>query len=972
MVLFKVSVTMKNSADDSSYWFAKLGFETLTNIQKISFPKVLEHDRDLIVIAPTGSGKTEAVMVPLLIKLTKNGFLKETPSILIIYITPLRALNRDIKNRLEKICSVFNCDVEVWHGDTSYAVRKRIVKKPPHILLTTPESFQILLIKKDLMNHMLNLYAVVIDELQELINDERGTELFLSLERLDEALQKHVRRIAISASMSEQNARVIGNIIFSNRSFDIALSDIEKVYDVKVVLTENSYQSGVFDVNKVVEKISEIASKWQHSQILLFTNTRTSAEELSFLLRTHKLLSEGDVGLHHGSLSKIEREYVERNFKEGSLKVVVSTSSLELGIDIGSVDLVLQYLSPRQVVKLMQRVGRAGHRETSISKGIVLVPPIITEIVESIVIAKRLQRKDLESEEMHFNSLDVLVHQLVGLTIERGLISIEEFFNIVKKSPLFNGITLEDVEKVASFLNEIGLIKCDDPSRGKCSDSKRGYIYYVTTNMIPDTSQYSAKSIIDHKIVASLDEDFIATCNENDVIVLAGKPWKIVSIDYDEKNVWLAPFTDLAEIVLPRWVGENIPVHRKVAREVCSFLRRFCTCDGLECVNMLLDNYNVDRDVKEFLILNKENICKVYPNDKVLTIELFRIPNEKKTLLAIYTCLGSKASEAFSIVVSKILRDYLKIGNVYRSHQLGTVVFADTDIDTNHIKNLITLLFNLNEKGLVRELIVEELKKTSIFRRNLINVARKMGVISKNSDLKEVKRIINNLMNIPILVDETIREMLVDKIDIQSVIEFIDTLSKDMKIRIIITRKPSPYLQEITQLGALRYIVRNAAMPKELLIELAKRRLLNRKIKAFCLVCGTTFELSINEYLSNVCKTENPFKCAVHCPSCGSKAVTVIDKDDDVAMLKKILLKVKSFGEIGKLNVEERTFLEKFAEAANIIMEYGLACLIALQGIGIGIENAKKVLSKSFDMNTLIQNILEYEEKYLKTRRYWE
>ncbi|MEL9940086.1 MAG: DEAD/DEAH box helicase [Ignisphaera sp.] len=964
---------MRNDVEEAVYWFSRLGFAYPTDIQRKTFSKIMEHDRDLMVVAPTGSGKTEAVIVPLLVKLSRKGFLSGGSSITIIYITPLRALNRDIKSRLENICAVFGCRVDVWHGDTSYGVRKRIVNSPPNILLTTPESFQILLIKNELRKHLANLYAVVIDELQEIANDERGVELFLSLERLDEMLNRHIRRIALSASINEFDINYIGNIIFSNRPFDIALSKTQKIYDVKVGLSDKNYQGGIFSIEKVVDKITEIVESMSFRQILIFTNTRTAAEELGFMLRMNRKLSENVVGLHHGSLSRIERESIERNFKAGSLKLVVATSSLELGIDIGSVDYVIQYLSPRQVTKLMQRVGRAGHREESISRGIIVTPPIISEIIESLIIAKRLQRGDLERIETHFNSLDVLAHQFVGVAIERSSIDVNDFFRLVRKSPFFENITLDDIEKIVSFMNEIGLIKCvNDGYSMRCQSTKRGYIYYVTTNMIPDTTQYLAKSVVDHKVVASLDEDFVATCNENDIIVLAGRPWKIISVEFDEKTVWLAPYTELSEIVLPRWVGENIPVDRKVSREVCSFLRRFCTCSESSCIEHLLNLYNVDKDLKEFLLANRETICRVYPNDRVLTIELLRIPNENKSLLAIYTCLGSKASEAFSVLISKILREYLKMGNTYKSHQLGTVILTDSPISANDIKRVLNILFDIHEKGLTKDFIVEELKKTSIFKRNLINVARKMGVVSKGSDIKEIKRIVDSLMVTSILVEETIRELLVEKIDIKEVEKFIDSIKRGMKIKIAIVKKPSPFLQEITQLGSLRYIVRSSAVSKELVLELAKRRLLNKSVKAFCMICNKLFEVNINEYLSSVCKTDNPFKCSISCPHCGSKAITIVENDDEINTLKKVISKAKGVAELDKLDIEERKMLEKSAEMANMLMEYGLAFLIALQGIGIGIENSKKVLSKAFDMNTLIQGILEYEERFLRTRKYWD
>jgi ATP-dependent Lhr-like helicase len=952
-------------------YYIKLGFANLTEVQKMTYAKILDHDLDLIVSAPTGSGKTEAVVVPLLVKLAEKKSLSNE-GILILYVTPLRALNRDLEKRLSNICSIFNCKVNVWHGDTSSTIRKRIIKTPPHILLTTPESFQILLIKREFVSHLSKLYAIIIDEVQELIQDERGAELLLAMERLDTVLGRRIRRIALTATLNESNLRSIARAIFSNRHYDLVLASSKKRYEINVILSSENYQWGFFAIDDIVKKIVEIIKTEQYRQVLVFTNTRTSAEELSYLLKSKGKFNENTIGLHHGSLSRSIREAVEKGFKEGQIRVVISTSSLELGIDIGSVDLVVQNLSPRQVTKLLQRIGRAGHREEEISKGVIISPPIISELVESIVIAKRLEGGYLEPLSIHTNSLDVLAHQLVGVALERDATSLADFWKMVKKSPLFQDIGFDIVKKLAQFLSDIGLLVCQQNEHDfMCKPTKRGYVYYVTTNMIPDSNEYYARSIIDHKVIALLDEDFITLCNQDDVIVLGGRAWRVISLDYDGKTIWLSPLLSAEQVILPKWVGDNIPVYEKVVREECSFLRRFCLCEDETCTNKLFDSYKLSESIREFLITNRSNLCRVYPNDSILTIELHKVPKEDKSLIALYHCLGSKGSEAFSLLLLRILREYLNIGGSYKAHQLGTVILTNRPISIDELKKALTIMVQLYKRGSLREVIVEELKKSSLFKRRIIEVAKRMGVIAKNCSIEEIRKVLNALLNMELLVSETVRELLVENIDVEVVEGLLREITENKRVRIVITKIASPFLQEIAQLGSLRYIIKGSTLPRKLIIETTKHRLLNKKSKLICLVCGKVFEINLGEYLTEKCIDRNPFRCPVSCPYCTSKALAVIENDIELQELKKVLAKLKKEG-FARTNISEYKNLEKSLKSANLVMEYGLAALIALHGIGIGVEFAKRVLAKSHDWDSFMVNILEYEENYLRTRKYWD
>ena len=968
--MFKL-IGMVRMCEEVLSYYMKLGFQKLTEIQRVACTKILSHDYDLIISAPTGSGKTEAALVPLLTKISKEGLISNR-GFLILYVTPLRALNRDIGRRIENICVPFGCSVGIWHGDTPSSSRKKVLREPPQILITTPESLNILLIKKELHEYMRSLRAIIIDEAQEIMQSERGAELVVLLERLDIIRGRHIRRIALLPLFDENTVRNIGAVLFSGRMFDIAMASYTKRYEVEVVLSNDEYRWGIFEVNDVVKKIVDMINHRQLKQVLVFTNTRTSAEELSFAMQSFTNFKGDLIGLHHGSLSRSVREEVERKLREGIARTVVATSSLELGIDIGTIDLVIQYLSPRQVSRLMQRVGRAGHREGQVSRGLIIVPPLITELIESIIIAKRLKRGNIEPINVHKNSLDVLMHQFIGLTLERDSITLSDFLQIIKNTAVFDGIGLDEASRLARFANEIGLAQCEQNGvEVKCKPTKRGYIYYVTTNMIPDTQEYQAKSVLDHKVIAMLDESFASLCDADDVIVLGGRAWRVVNVDFEDRVVWLSPLLNPDQAILPKWVGENIPVDWRTSREICSFIRRFCSCTTSSCIENLFNEYDLNDYVRNFLAKYKNEICKVYPNDNVLTIELLTIPNENRSLVGFYHCLGTKGSEAFSLLLAKVFRDHPQVGVTYTAHQLGTIIIVNRPVTVDEIKKVIAIILRLHKKGEIEEAIIDEIKKASFFKKHVIEVAKKMGVLSKNASSEEIKKAFSALLEIEPIVNEALRETLTENVDINIVSEYIKKLERSKKIRIVVTKSASPFLYEISQLGAFRYIIRQSVMPKNLIIELSKHRILNRKVHLLCLMCGTTFSIKLDEFIKQNCMNKAPISCEISCPNCKSKLLTIIENNQEVAELKSILIKAKKDGP-NKLNPDERNKLRKAMKTANLVMEYGIAAVIALQGIGIGPETAKKVLANSNSLDELILNIIHFEEQFLRTRKYWD
>ncbi|MFZ0203866.1 MAG: DEAD/DEAH box helicase, partial [Nitrososphaeraceae archaeon] len=302
------------------------------------------------MVAPTGSGKTEAAVIPVFAMLSSIATSESFKGkIRAIYVTPLRALNNDVQRRIMKYAESEGLRVEIRHGDTNTKTRKRIVNDPPDILITTPESLGVILTSQKMLIALQELEWLIIDEVHELISSERGSHLALSLERLQLVSQKTITRIGLSAtpsSLVETSKFVVG----LQRKCAILVDHSMRKYDIDIKFVKGS-------LNNVATFIADyVKTNLIAGSVLLFTNTRDEAEYMGAILKNR---DDSTVDVHHGSLSRNMREETEYRLRAGLAELVVCTSSLELGLDIGSVQLVVHYGSPRQVSKLIQRIGRS-------------------------------------------------------------------------------------------------------------------------------------------------------------------------------------------------------------------------------------------------------------------------------------------------------------------------------------------------------------------------------------------------------------------------------------------------------------------------------------------------------------------------------------------------------------------------------------------------------------------------------------
>ncbi|MFH1329029.1 MAG: DEAD/DEAH box helicase [Candidatus Bathyarchaeota archaeon] len=399
----------------------KIGIYKLTEIQEKAIP-VIKTGNNVLLIAPTGLGKTEAAILPIFDMFLSRNKGENPKGISMLYITPLRSLNRDILKRLVEMGKRLEIRIEVRHGDTPTGIRRAQAKSPPNMLITTPETLQAILAGWRMREHLKEVRWVVIDEIHEFASDKRGVQLTLALERLQIFTGSVFQRIGLSATIG--NPKLVGRFLAGKKA-DVQIIKAEvyreimpQVESPSVTQTDEEISTKLMIPAGIVSRVRRILELLnEYRTVLIFTNTREHAESLASKIR---IISPGKkIGIHHGSLSKEIRIDTEQSLKNGELKAVICTSSLELGIDIGMIDFVVQYMSPRQVTKIVQRIGRSGHVVGDKPKGCIIAAwP--DDILESGVILRRALSGELEEPLLHSNALDVLAHQLVGLTLDRG------------------------------------------------------------------------------------------------------------------------------------------------------------------------------------------------------------------------------------------------------------------------------------------------------------------------------------------------------------------------------------------------------------------------------------------------------------------------------------------------------------------------------------------------------------------------
>ncbi len=924
-----------------------------TEIQKISIPEIL-NKKNVLLIAPTGMGKTEAVILPVFDCLLKNkpnpttldfnmkcdGKAQSTfPSILgiyrensvislpktlwlqslqtpvsVLYITPLRALNRDMLKRTIDFGKKLGINVMVRHGDTSRKERVYQSKNPPDLLITTPETLQILLLGKRLRQHLSHVKWVIVDEIHELSPSERGAQLSIALERLAE-LAGDFQRIGLSATVGSPEK--IGKfLVGAKRTIKILkVSDAKKLEihvetpKTKKINKEIASQiSSTLKTASCILRCREIIKK--HNSTLFFVNTRDTAEALaSRIMLTDKKFP---LAVHHGSLSKNVRVKAEDDFKNGKIKSLICTSSLELGIDVGITDFVLHYNSPRQVVRLVQRIGRSGHRTGETSKGkIIATDP--DDIAESVVIAGKALNNELEEIKIRENPLGVLANQIVGFAM-KGKRDIDETIKIIRRAYPFRNLDKFTFMSVLSQLKDEGIIWSDNIFFGKRKNAID--YFYENISMIPDEKKYRVMNVISQSFVGILDERFVANyINIDATFIMKGLSWTVVEIKNDTINV--EQIQGIGEV--PSWIGEELPVPFDVAVEV-GRLRR----------NILDKKYPADQEtIKIFYDYIKKQ--KTVPNDKLVTIE----SNNK--IIIINACFGSTVNETIARILSSLIA--AKTGSSVRVQSDPYRIILETPI---RVKSEIIKKYLLETKPESIESILKiVLKNSSYLKYQLLHTAKKFGLIRKNADysLFGLSKLME-LLKDTVIYDEAVNRIIHEKMDIEStkkVLELIQNKNINMKIT------------GITPIGLAGIEKRKELIGPELvdreILLMLKKRLGNQHTILLCLSCKRYRRIRIK----NIENTQ--------CPICNSVLVASVNEKTVQDFERKKISEFK---------------IKKLRKNANLVLSYNKKALLCLAGRGIGVDTASRILGKRHETEEeFLRDILGAEINYARTKRFW-
>jgi ATP-dependent Lhr-like helicase len=913
MSLDMLSPTIKKALD-------KKGWGELTEPQKRAIPVALE-EKNLLLIAPTGYGKTEAVMLPLFHKLLTDSHER----ISLLYITPLRALNRDMLKRMLWFSKELGIKVAVRHGDTPQYERTKMSKSPPDILITTPETFQIMFTGKHLRRHLSNVKWVVIDEIHELAQDERGAQLAVAMERLVQLAEREVQRIGLSATVGspQEIARFLGGV---GREVDIIRTSLPKDIKIQVEspIPNKNDEKLAMELGTEPKQAASLRRAREmvdgHRSTLFFVNTRDTAETLA--TRFHLWDSGFPVGVHHGSLSKGVRVQMEEDFKNEKLKGLICTSSLELGIDIGSADFTIQYNSPRQVTRLVQRVGRAGHAVGEISKGTILT---ITndDVLESCAITRRALAEKIEAFQIRENPLSVLANQILAIAVTSKDNTLKSCYSLIKKTYPFRNLKQKTFLDVVELLRDERVLWIEDERFGRKRPSFN--YFYDNLSMIPDERTFKVVDITTRKTIGTLDEGFTANYIQPHArIIIKGRPWEVVEF---EEDILVTPSALVGAV--PNWIGEEIPVPLEVAQEV-GRIRRLGD----------LNEYPVDDGAKKIYLdtLKKQKKQHPVPTDKLITIE-----HGKRTII-VNACLGSKVNETLGMLLSTLLAARVGESVGMRTDPYRIILDLPTPMSPDIVKGI---LLESEPEG-VEDIIRMALKHSSYLRWTLINVAKKFCALEKEVDYKKIsiKRLAAAFMDTP-LYTETVNKTIWERMDIQKTKETL-TRIQNREIDLQVTGLSPIGLEGVE---AFRRLVAPQKPDRAILMTL-KHRLEDERVKLLCLSCK-------REYMKRI--KNIPEK--ITCQNCGGKMMAAVPTYEDAGpVLRKKKPKEK----------EKRTIRKLFTNA-NLILSHGKKAILAMRARGVGPKTAARILAMHYETEEeFLREILSAEIIYARTRRFWD
>jgi ATP-dependent helicase Lhr and Lhr-like helicase len=579
-------------------WFSER-FGSPTQPQALGWPQIAA-GHDTLISAPTGSGKTLAAFLICLDKLVRTARLQTLPNeTQVLYVSPLKALSNDVHRNLEiplagiaalaarERIALMPIRTAVRTGDTPMPERAKMLKQPPHILVTTPESLFILLTAEKSREMLRNVSTVIVDEIHAIADDKRGSHLSLSLARLDALAKQRPQRIGLSATVKpiDEVGRLLGREtrivdVGHRREMDLA---------VEVPRDELGPIASTELWNEVYDRIAELIL--ENRTTLVFVNTRRLSERIAHALAER--LGGNTVLPHHGSLARHLRHDAELRLKKGELKAVVATASLELGIDIGTVDLVCQIGSPRAIAVALQRIGRSGHWVGAKPKGR-LFATTRDELIECAAVIAAIHKGELERIHIPENALDILAQQIVAAAAAEPWLE-NDLYTLFRSAYPYRNLPRHDFDAIVEMLSEgivtsrgrSGALLHRDGVNGRIKGRRGARLAAITSGGgIPENANYTVVAEPDGKTVGTLDEDFAVESNAGDVFLLGTHSWRIKRVERGRVRV-----TDAhgAAPTIPFWLGEapgrsielsaEVSAVREAIAASCEAVPAFLTAD---------------------------------------------------------------------------------------------------------------------------------------------------------------------------------------------------------------------------------------------------------------------------------------------------------------------------------------------------------------------------------------------------------
>jgi len=856
-------------------WFAR-SFEAPTAAQEQAWPAIAGGE-NVLVSAPTGSGKTLAAFLWGLDRLVANPLPEGERRTRLVYVSPLKALSYDVEKNLRGPLKGIGGDVTVAirTGDTPQKERQAMLRTPPDVLITTPESLYLMLTSRA-REFLTGVQWAIVDEIHAVAQTKRGAHLALTLERLDHLARggdpaaPGIQRIGLSAT--QRPLEEVGRfLVGTGRNCKIVDTGVRKPLDLKIqVPVDDMREPGAHDVTDpavggqgtaagggdligagadplagtgfgddpnaatrrsiwpaIYPELLELVQS--HTSTIIFVNARRAAERLA--VRLNELAGEdgapADIArAHHGSLAREERLIVEDMLKSGNLPCLVATSSLELGIDMGAVDLVLQVESPKSVTAGLQRIGRAGHNVGDVSKGRIF-PKFRADLLECTVVAKRMRAAEIETTVIPRNPLDVLAQQIVALVASPPIAddgkatttaaddgsggeewSVPELHELVRRAYPYSDLPRELLNQVLDMLD--GRYPSEEFSElrprivwDRVADTiraRKGARQLAITNAgtIPDRGLYGVH-LPDGRRVGELDEEMVYEARPGQTFLLGASTWRIEEITRDRVIVTPAPGAPGA---IPFWKGDGIGRPAELGRAIGEFSRWAVDREPAELIDA---GYDLDERAAKNLIAylrEQQEATRVVPSDRTIVVERFR-DEIGDWRLCVLSPFGGRVHSAWALALSARIRDEFGLESDAIWSDDGIIVHLP-DADEPPSADLV-----LVEPDAVEDLIVGELSASALYgARFRENAARALllprAYPGKRTPLWQQRLKAQSLLEVakrygqfPIVL-ETYRECLRDVLDLPGLEQLLRGLhTRELSLVEVETQRASPFASSL-------------------------------------------------------------------------------------------------------------------------------------------------------------------------------